>query len=89
MPHSVCAPDLVPNTWQLIRRGADGKETMIAKGVFAYDLTPDGSIVYSNGNAIFVRDPGGRTQRIVMESMIEQVTVLAAGATVANPPPAT
>jgi hypothetical protein len=47
-----------------------------AKGVLAYDLAPDGSVVYSNGNAIYSLDTSGRTRRIVVESMIEQVVVL-------------
>ncbi|HYT60414.1 MAG TPA: hypothetical protein VEL06_09595 [Haliangiales bacterium] len=70
------APDLVPKTWQLVRQRPNGPEEIMAKGVLAYDLTPDGSVVYSNGSAIHVIDPGGKTRRIVVESLIEQVIVL-------------
>jgi len=70
------APDLVPNTWQLVRQRGKYDPEVIAKGVLAYDLAPDGSVLYSNGNAIFVRDPTGKTERLHVESMIEQVTVL-------------
>ncbi len=49
---------------------------VVAKGVLAYDLAPDGSVVYSNGNAIFIRDAAGKTERIHVERLIEQVAVL-------------
>jgi hypothetical protein len=69
-------PDLVPSSWQLVRRRAGREEEVLAKGVLAYDIAPDGTIVYSNGSAIFVRSPDGRTERIVKEAMIEQVAVV-------------
>ena len=70
------APDLVPKTWQLVRRRPDGTEEVAARGVLAYDLASDGSVVYSNGSAIQVLDPSGRARRLVVESMIEQVIVV-------------
>lgn len=70
------APDLVPKTWQLVRRRPDGPEEVVARGVLAFDLAPDGSVVYSNGSAIQVLDPSGRARRLVVESMIEQVIVV-------------
>jgi len=70
------SPDLVPDSWQLARRRADGKEEILAKGVLAYDLGADGSIAYSNGSAIFLLTPEGRKERIVSERMIEQVVFL-------------
>lgn len=70
------APDLVPKTWQLVCKRPDGREEIVAKGVLAYDLAPGGSIVYSNGSAIFVLNPDGKTERVMVESMIEQVVVL-------------
>jgi hypothetical protein len=68
--------DLVPSSWQLVRRTAGEPEEILAKGVLAYDIAGDGSIVYSNGNAIFVRHPDGRKERVLTERMIEQVVVL-------------
>ena len=70
------APDLVPNTWQLIRQREGGAPETIAKGVLSYDLAPDGSIGYSNGNAIFLLKPSGEKERLLTESLIEQVVVL-------------
>jgi len=75
------APDMVPNTWQLIRQREGKPPETIAKGVLSYDLAPDGSIVYSNGNAIFVLNPQGEKERLCTEALIEQVVVL-------NPPTA-
>jgi len=70
------AMDLVPSSWQLARKTGAGPEEILARGVLAYDLAHDGSIVYSNGSAIFVRHPDGRKERLVTEAMIEQVVVL-------------
>lgn len=71
------ARDLVPKTWRLFRQRPGCDPEPIASGVVAYDLTPDGSVVYSNGSAIFLVEPGGKTERLHVERLIEQVTVLA------------
>ncbi len=71
--------DLVPTTWQLARR-RDGREEIVVKGVLAYDLAADGTIAYSNGNAVFLLSPDGRKERLVMEKLIEQVVILPEGA---------
>jgi hypothetical protein len=65
--------DLVPQSWQLCRRDADGQTKVLANAVLAYDVDPDGRIVYTNGNAIFIIHPDGRKERVVSEAMIEQV----------------
>jgi hypothetical protein len=70
------APDLVPKSWQLVRERKSYDPEVLAKGVLAYDLAPDGSVVYSNGSAIFIRDPNGRTDRVHVERLIEQVAII-------------
>jgi hypothetical protein len=70
------APDLVPKSWQLVRERKNYDPEVLAKGVLAYDLAPDGSVVYSNGSAIFVRDAAGRTERVHVERLIEQVAII-------------
>jgi hypothetical protein len=70
------APDLVPKSWQLVRQRKDYDPEVIAKGVLAYDLSPDGSLVYSNGSAIFMRNPEGQTRRVHIERLIEQVAII-------------
>ena len=72
------AADLVPASWQLARRRAGSAEEILARNVLAYDLGEDGTIAYSNGNAIFLLSPDGRKERLVSERMIEQVVILGA-----------
>ena len=51
------APSMVPASWQLIRRAGDGVAPgeMMAKGVQSFDISPDGEVCYSNGNALYRR----------------------------------
>lgn len=65
--------DLVPKSWELYRRSPNGRTTMLTNGVLAYDVRPDGLIVYTNGNALFLLYPDGRKERLLNEGMIEQV----------------
>jgi hypothetical protein len=65
---------LVPADWQLIRRGDNGLEQVLAKHVLAYDLCPDGSVIYTNGTAIFHRPQNGEAKQICAAKMIERVT---------------
>lgn len=66
-------PDLVPKSWELRCRMNDGTTKVVADAVLAYDTAPDGSILYTNGNAIFLLHPDGRKERILTERMIQQV----------------
>jgi len=65
--------DLVPKSWQLCSRNPQGESKVLATGVLAYDVNEDGRIVFTNGNAIFLLYPDGRKERVLNESMIEQV----------------
>jgi len=65
--------DLVPKSWELYRRAPNGKTTMLTNGVLAYDVSPEGLIVYTNGSALFLLHPDGRKERLLNEGMIEQV----------------
>lgn len=65
--------DLVPKSWELQQRASDGKTNVLATGVLAYDVAPNGLIVYTNGNALFLLHPDGRKERLLNEAMIEQV----------------
>ena len=65
--------DLVPKSWQLHRRTAQGDTKVLADGVLAYDLNEDGRIIYTNGNAVFLLHADGRKERVLSERMIEQV----------------
>jgi hypothetical protein len=70
--------DLVPKSWQLLRRSASGETKVMASGVLAYDVSADGAIVYTNGNAVFLLHSDGRREHILSERMIEQVFLLPA-----------
>lgn len=65
-------PNDVRSSWQLMRRrGFESKA--LASRVVAYDVCPDGAIVYSTGSAIFHVDAGGNEQRLCDGNFIEQV----------------
>lgn len=67
------APALVPRSWELTKKGSNGEPTVVARGVLSFDLAEDGSVVYSNGTGVFVRDPQGKETRVCIEKQVEQV----------------
>lgn len=76
-PADTEAPDLVPPSWQLVRRSSDGATEVLATSVLSFDIAVDGSVLYSNGSSIRCITPtGSRSERILVGSMIEQVTAL-------------
>ena len=70
------SPSLVPKSWELIRKAADGTEHAVARGVLSFDLCRDGSLVYTNGSAIDRVDPHGVIERLLTDQLIEQVVAL-------------
>ena len=71
------APSLVPASWQLVRKPANGRAEMLAKSVLSFDIAADGSVLYSNGSAVHRIGPrGGRAERVLVGKMIEQVAAL-------------
>jgi hypothetical protein len=71
------APSLVPSSWQLVRRSPGGAREVVAKSVLSFDLAADGSLLYSNGSAIHRLAPGGgKAERVLVGTMIEQVAAL-------------
>ncbi len=71
------APSLVPASWQLIRQSLQGGEPdVLAQGVLSYDLSSDGSIVYTNGSGIYCLQPQGTCQRLLVSSQVESVRSL-------------
>lgn len=69
-------PDLVPKDWELVCRDHTGATQSLAKGVLSFDLCGDGSLIYSNGSAIFQRFSDGKTQKIVKDGLISKVISL-------------
>lgn len=70
------APALVPRTWQLVRQATQGIPEVLAEGVLGYDLAEDGTIVYTNGSAIYAIAPDGQNTRLLVSNLIESVTIL-------------
>jgi hypothetical protein len=68
--------DLVPKSWELKSRTAEGQTQTLASGVLAYDTNTEGGIVYTNGNAVFLLHADGRKECILNERMIQQVFFL-------------
>ncbi len=67
---------IVPKEWELVSRTSDGKETRLADSVATWDVTPDGSIAWSDGRSIFVRNPSGDVRTVADGDVIEQFTIL-------------
>jgi hypothetical protein len=65
----------VSRSWALVKKPAVGELESIATGVLTFDLSADGSLVYTNGNRIFERTPDGQTQEILQDQFISQVLV--------------
>jgi hypothetical protein len=71
------APSLVPASWQLVRQALQGGEPQVlAQGVLSYDLSHDGSIIYTNGSGIYCLQPNGSCQRLLVSSWVESVRSL-------------
>lgn len=64
---------LVPASWELIRREKNGDEIVLAKHVVAYDLGADGMLLYSDGLRIW---QGGTTPVKLFQGKIIQSVVL-------------
>ena len=70
-------PSLVPENWQLVKRGQDGDEQILASNVASYDIGADGTIIYSNGCGIFVINPDGSSQLAVSDQLVSEVVAAA------------
>jgi hypothetical protein len=71
------APSLVPKTWQLIRRDASGKETVLTDSVLSFDFGKDGSIVYTTGISVFHMNADGSGKKVLFkDKLVDTVVVL-------------
>ncbi len=70
------APDLVPKSWELVRQAPDRSRTTLAKSVLSFDVCTDGSILYSNGSAVFRLEPNGQSKQLQKDAFIEQVVAI-------------
>jgi hypothetical protein len=67
---------LVPKTWTLQRRKSDGTDETLASHVVSFDLCPDGSVVYTNGAAVYHLDAAGERTEVCASRLIERVVRL-------------
>jgi len=68
-------PSLVPSSWQLMRRTRSGAESVVASNVSSFDITPNGTIVYSNGRGMFALDAQGRSALVTQGDLVGAVLV--------------
>jgi hypothetical protein len=66
-------PSLVPSSWQLISRDENGHEKILAQNVSSYDLTADGTVVYSNGCGVFILDASGQSKLAHRDNVIGEL----------------
>ncbi|MBL9214331.1 MAG: hypothetical protein JNG83_02525 [Opitutaceae bacterium] len=64
---------LVPGSWELVRLRPDGDETIVARHVVAFDVGPDGAIVYSDGLRVW---SAGNPSRLLHKGHIVQAVVI-------------
>jgi hypothetical protein len=76
-------PAMVPHTWELIRQQPHQLPTVIAHGVLSFDVSVDGTVIYSNGNGIYGIAPSGKPEPLSIDrdsiqfpTGIEQVVLL-------------
>ena len=74
------APDLVPKSWELVRRSESGTEEVLARGVLDFDITAQGEIIYTNGSAVFLLRKGAQSEKIHSDKMVSQVAFVSATA---------
>ena len=66
---------LVPKEWELVSKSKDGRETVLAENVLAFDINAAGDIAYTDGRTIF-RLTGNTLQEIGSGDIIEKVVIL-------------
>jgi hypothetical protein len=64
---------MVPETWELVRQHPAGHTETLAKGVVSFDISPDDTVVFTNGRAVFELDARGKPRRIARGHQIRQV----------------
>ena len=58
-------PGIIPHTWELRRRAADGTDTLVRAGVVAYRVLASGDILFSNGSAVLCRHTDGKEEKVL------------------------
>jgi len=67
---------LVPKDWQLIRRTPDGQEDLLAEKVLSFDVRPNGDVIHTDGNVVYLRQQDGNTTHLLGDQFVEKVTAV-------------
>ena len=68
----------VPRDWELVRIDATGSTTVLARNVAAFDLLPDGAVVYTDGCVIRHCNKTGDITELARHELIERLAVVSA-----------
>lgn len=68
-------PSLVPASWQLFERDPQGQTQLLARHVVAFDVASDGTVLFSNGFAVFAMQPGQAPSLVMRDRLIGEVAV--------------
>lgn len=71
-------PSLVPDNWELVSRNTRGAERVLATNVASYDISADGTVVYSNGRGVFMLEKDGSSRLALKDALIAEVAAAAA-----------
>ncbi|HSV44476.1 MAG TPA: hypothetical protein VLJ58_01690 [Ramlibacter sp.] len=66
-------PSLVPDNWELVCRDPQGRERVLATNVASYDIGPDGTVLYSNGQGVFALDREGSPRLAMSDQLVAEV----------------
>ncbi|MCR9198722.1 MAG: hypothetical protein NXI04_08770 [Planctomycetaceae bacterium] len=67
---------LVPKDWELIKRSADGRQSVLTSGVASFDADPDGRVVYSNGRGVYLLNEDGKSTMLGKGDLVQKVALL-------------
>lgn len=68
---------LVPASWQLIRRTSDGAERVLGKAVLGYDVAPDGAVIFTDGKAVYrCTSADAKPEKVLEHFPIEKIVAL-------------
>ena len=69
-------PGVVPKEWELVRMSKNGSPEVVASGVSGFALSQEGNLVYTNGSALFERQPDGGFRKRFTFAGIQRVVLL-------------
>ena len=67
------APSLVPRSWVLVSIDRDGADTVLEEGVITFDVTQDGTIIFSNGSAVFQKVGTAKKELLFKKKWVERI----------------